>query len=196
MSPFALLAALMGSIVLLGFTDAATVRSRAKRSPDGASDHSVCGYYPSLVGDGDPHQSYYYRQVTQNFDCGDGDCALLKFESRTFNVGFGGSDNAATEDHTFASLGFDVSETWTSGQRFSCSGKRGDKLCAWVKVASTNYTVKNRYSRGCLKQNLNPYVISAPNKDNKGGEYECKRDDDCKYLDAEHWDPNRRAGGP
>lgn len=132
-----------------------------------------CVYSP--VGDGNPHEDFYHVQVSQPETCGPDPgqtCAATQTESHTVGWSFSGGISA----QGWVSAGFDVSESYTSGDSYSCTGNPGEKVCVWLKVAHTAYTVdlsdiSNGVNGVCSTQDFGPLVMESPNTDNADGGY-------------------------
>lgn len=143
-----------------------------------------CKY--ELVGNGDPHQNYFHKQVTENINCGSAaSCSVSKLTSYTisYSVNAGGAVG-------FITGGFAVSESWTSGESYSCTGTPGEDLCVWVNIAHTAYTVKlpSDASTACTNQPYGPLVMESPNTDNEGGGYYCVTGSACRGLGQGYWE--------
>ena len=79
----------------------------------------VCG--PALVGDGSPVQMYKQQQVTNKVsDCGAStQCSTTKSEGKSWSWGVG--EDLESGEEGFISGGFDVSESFESGQSEGCA---------------------------------------------------------------------------
>jgi len=159
--------------------------------------------YTTLVpdGNGNPHQNYQHQQVSDtdpcsqdadgNFDCG---ISYSTSYSYTWSASIGVTDE-------FISGGFSVSESWSSGDSYTCNPLDGDDgICMWYSSANTAYTVEDiEVSSGgegeCATGD--PYVITAPNTNNAGGGPYCVHG--IKYCRANgdfYWDLDGPATGP
>ena len=150
-----------------------------------------CNVQTSLVGDGDPHQAYWHQQVSQNFDCGDGECSVSHVDSKvvgwTADVGFA----------QWISGGFSVQESTSTGNAYGCDAKESnEEVCVWWSVAHTAYTVFNHWLPSCGGIDNSNYILKSPNKNNAGGHGYCVRGKKyCRSIDSGYWDDGR-AGGP
>lgn len=165
-------------------------------------------YKTELVGDGDPHQNYYHIQLsvsgllptnangarltrspTQEANyCGQAtECSVGHEVSKSYTVGWSGG----VSGFDFFSGGFEVQETWATGDTYTCTGKTGDTVCVWYIVAHTAYTVDSWIEYpGCpTGQPIEKEraVIKAPNKNNAGGNYDCRIGDECKAQGEARW---------
>ncbi|KDN34915.1 hypothetical protein K437DRAFT_86952 [Tilletiaria anomala UBC 951] len=159
-------------------------------SPD-AIEPPVCSGKQMLVGDGNPHQNFNYRQVTQNLECGSGGCSTSELDLHTFGW------TATVSGAEFIGFSAGVSESWTSGQTYTCSISDGT-VCLWVKQANTAVTIGKYhcYGTNCGCHQTSTFVEQQPNNNNQGGEYQCRYNSNCTYLGDNYWDYNGCAGGP
>lgn len=136
--------------------------------------------YSTIKGDA-KGQAYQHTQVTENIDCGSGDCAVSKLKQHTFGVSVG-----AEITSPIWGLGASVSEEWTSGETYECGGDEDDGfVCVWLKTAYTIYDVGT--SDGCY--NDDTVEARFPNKNNAGGNYYCVRGERyCRDLDSMYWE--------
>ncbi|KAJ4127885.1 hypothetical protein NW768_008165 [Fusarium equiseti] len=146
-----------------------------------------------LVGDGNPHQNYHHKQISESITCNNANaCGVVKAKSESFTVGF--SVSAGGPADNWISGGFEVSKSWTDANEYSCEGAAGDTVCIWYSTAHTAYTVKKLTSNPCTgTTKYGPYIIFSPNKQNRGGGYYCVNGA-CRAKDDEYWDYNGRAG--
>lgn len=139
-----------------------------------------------LVGNGDSHQNYFHKQVTENVNCGSAaSCAVTKLE--TYTISYSVDVHGVVP---FINGGFTVSESWTSGETYTCNGTPGEALCVWLKVAHTAYTIKlpSDANPSCTNQPYGPLVMESPNTDNQGGEYYCVTGSACRGLGQGYWE--------
>ncbi|KAF1938209.1 hypothetical protein EJ02DRAFT_474332 [Clathrospora elynae] len=128
------------------------------------------------VGDGNPHQNYLLKQISENIDCGAApSCTVGETKSTSYTIGFSGGGSQ------WISGGFDVSKSWSTGNSYSCTGAKGDRVCIWYNTAHTACNA--------------PYVLKSPNSKNQGGGYYCVIGT-CRSKGDEYWNNNGRAGGP
>jgi hypothetical protein len=158
----------------------------SRRHPNSAKKNTA------RVGDGNPHQNYFYIQVSETNTCSGGsDCSVAHTTSET--IGWTASMGGAQ----WISGGFAVSESWTIGNSYSCSAHPGETVCVWHKVAHTAYTVQNVFvGSTCLgTEDTSDYILFSPNTNNVGGGYYCVVGSCRNYMDS-YWVKDGRAGGP
>ena len=165
-------------------------------------------------GDGDPHQNYYDIQVSDTILCDNGDCSAGETNSQSFTVGFSFGTNSNFKP-TFFQAGFSVSETWTTGNTYTCDGTAGESVCIWQRVAHTAVSLmilriwprsRLRFSQYSLGQSqsgvCNPpassdiAIMRSPNDNNLGGGFFCVRGAGCQSKGANSWENDGCAGGP
>jgi hypothetical protein len=147
-----------------------------------------------LVGDGNPHQNFLHKQISENNNCGAApSCSVGETKTTSFTIGFSGGGSK------WVSGGFDVSKSWSTGNTYSCNGAKGDTVCIWYNTAHTAYTVRSTTTSSCYTPNNgqagDPYVLKSPNSQNRGGGYYCVIGT-CRAKGDEYWDNSGRAGGP
>ncbi|CZR64860.1 uncharacterized protein PAC_14759 [Phialocephala subalpina] len=126
------------------------------------------GNVTTIIGDGNPHQNYLLKQLSENIDCATApSCSVCQKESMSYTIGWSSS---ATADE-WLTCGFDVSVSWTTGNTYSCTGNSGDTVCVWYNTAHTAYTVQNGAYNDCTR--FSPLggtlVMYSPNSNNVGG---------------------------
>ena len=82
-------------------------------------------------GNGDPHQNYYHRQISNTVTCGSGDCSVTSESAPVSRF-----TNSATFEY-WISGGFAVEQSLPGGDTFTCSASAGDTVCVWQNVAYT-----------------------------------------------------------
>ncbi|KAH6888424.1 hypothetical protein B0T10DRAFT_488155 [Thelonectria olida] len=162
----------------------------------GLDERQYCTWYTttSLVGDGNPHQNFLHKQLSETIACGTADsCSVGSMNSRSFTIGWSADASAAG----WISGGFSVTETWTTGNTYTCTAGEGETICIWYNTAHTAYTVQNYDRNVCGTSNTNggPYVMYSPNDKNSGGGYYCVIGT-CRSQGDQYWDKTGRAGGP
>lgn len=90
----------------------------------------------STRGDGDPNQNYLDVQVSDNIACTDGGCSVGQESSQSVTIGFSFGTNSNFKP-TFFQGGFSVSESWETGNDYTCDGEAGETICIWQRVAHT-----------------------------------------------------------
>ncbi|KAJ4296491.1 hypothetical protein N0V90_006536 [Kalmusia sp. IMI 367209] len=121
-----------------------------------------------VVDDGDPHQNYYHKQLSEVINCGAAPSCSAGYEvSKSYTIGWTSGISA----DSWISAGFEVQESWTTGNEYTCYGASGDDVCIWYNTAHTAYTVKNKVWNTCVDNERfsDPFVMKSPNKANRGG---------------------------
>ncbi|PYH66916.1 uncharacterized protein BO88DRAFT_445315 [Aspergillus vadensis CBS 113365] len=147
------------------------------------------------VGDGDPHQNYWRKQLSENLDCGDADhCTVGASQSKSYTIGW----TATADASQWISGGFAVQASWTTGLDYQCTASSHQTVCIWYNTAHTAYTVQNGPYNLCTGFNPNNgagFVMFSPNQNNKGGGYYCVIGT-CRSQGQYYWDKSGPAGGP
>ena len=168
----------------------------------------------ALPGDGDPHQNYYNIQVSSNQICSaDDSCSAGEQQSKSFTINFSFGSNSNFKP-SFFQAGFGVSESWTTGNSYTCNGDPGQTVCVFQRVAHTavgeslpashrslthvQYSVGEDDPKcGSDPSPSDPVAIMrSPNANNQGGSFYCATGTDCQYQGYDFWGPNVCAGGP
>ncbi|UZJ55609.1 hypothetical protein CBS101457_004929 [Exobasidium rhododendri] len=142
------------------------------------------------VGDGNPHASCRRKQISGSLSCGGGSCSTTLGKSRKVHF-----DSGGTIGGRFATLGFNVSESFTVNTPYDyyCAGSRGQTICITALVTYTDYTAKESVISGdCTKADGAPYVIYAPNTDSPHL-FQCQHGAACGGSDSEQWDHDGAA---
>ncbi|KAF5975483.1 hypothetical protein FCOIX_7669 [Fusarium coicis] len=149
----------------------------------------------TLVGDGDPHQNYFHKQLSENINCANAaSCSVGQTDSTSYTIGW--TAGASSPGGGWISGGFSVSESWTTGNSYTCNAGKGETVCIWYNIAHTAYTVQEYTKNTCTEgKGGTPYVMYSPNENNKGGGYYCVIGT-CRSKGEGYWDYNGRAGGP
>lgn len=173
-----------------------------------------CDPTTSKVGDGNPHQNYYHKQVSETMDCGGRpDCSVTKSTSYTqgwiagisvtgpkiplSGGGEGGKGLSSIDVLSWITGGFDVIKTYTTGTSYTCPSDGVDTVCIWWNVAYTAYTVEATAPSWCGVPKVGPYIMWSPNNNDGGGGPYCVRG--ARYCRAQgqgYWVDSGRAGGP
>ncbi|GAQ40516.1 hypothetical protein AtubIFM55763_001444 [Aspergillus tubingensis] len=147
------------------------------------------------VGDGDPHQNYWRKQLSENLDCGNADhCTVGATQSKSYTIGW----TATADASQWISGGFAVQASWTTGLDYQCTASSHQTVCIWYNTAHTAYTVQNGLYNVCTGFNPNNgagFVMFSPNQNNKGGGYYCVIGT-CRSQGQNYWDKSGPAGGP
>ncbi|KAI1044192.1 hypothetical protein LB505_008607 [Fusarium chuoi] len=171
----------------------------AKREANPINDPPACSILTgtSLVGDGDPHQNYFHKQLSEVVNCGTAQsCSVGNSQSISYTIGW----TATLTPVSWISGGFSVSESWSTGNTYTCTGSAGEDVCVWYNTAHTAYTVQNRERDSCdvgggWESTGDPFVMYSPNESNRGGGYYCVIGT-CRAQGDNYWDYSGRAGGP
>ena len=105
-------------------------------------------------------------------------CGTSKLKSHTFGI------DAGVTISNVIGLGAGVSESWTSGETYTCDGIKDDTVCVWVNVAYTVFDMKT--ADGCSDKSL--IEAKFPNEDNAGGGYYCVTGTNCRSIDQHYWE--------
>ncbi|RBR26133.1 uncharacterized protein FIESC28_01161 [Fusarium coffeatum] len=181
------------------FLNSKNSKSFAKREPSPINDPPPCSVLTmtSLVGDGDPHQNYFHKQLSEVVSCGSApSCSVGNTQSVSYTIGW----TASLTPVSWISGGFSVSESWSTGNTYSCTGSTGEDVCVWYNTAHTAYTVQNMQRDSCAvgggwDADGDPFVMFSPNANNRGGGYYCVIGT-CRAQGDNYWDYSGRAGGP
>ncbi|KAF5660303.1 hypothetical protein FCIRC_12181 [Fusarium circinatum] len=171
----------------------------AKREANPINDPPACSVLTrtSLVGDGDPHQNYFHKQLSEVVNCGTAQsCSVGNSQSVSYTIGW----TATLTPVSWISGGFSVSESWNTGNTYTCTGSAGEDVCVWYNTAHTAYTVQNKERDSCAvgggwDSTGDPFVMYSPNESNRGGGYYCVIGT-CRAQGDNYWDYSGRAGGP
>ncbi|PWY78986.1 hypothetical protein BO83DRAFT_461263 [Aspergillus eucalypticola CBS 122712] len=135
------------------------------------------------VGDGDPHQNYWRKQLSENLDCVGADhCNVGASQSNSYAIGW----TATADASQWISGGFAVQASWTTGLDYQCTASSHQTVCIWYNTSHAAYTVQNGLYNVCTRFNPNngaAFVIFSPNQNNK-----------CQGQN--YWDKSGPAGGP
>lgn len=149
------------------------------------------------VGDGDPHQNSFEIQVTDNLNCGAGteSCTITKLTSHTVGWTFTGGPSIAT-GKLWTAAGFAVTDSYTTGESYSCAAPPGQTVCVWSHIAFTAYTVVTYTPNGCDSKDTEPYVMKSPNANEVGSYFYCVTGGACRSNGQGYWVNEGRPGGP
>ncbi|KAF5675860.1 hypothetical protein FCIRC_7232 [Fusarium circinatum] len=148
-----------------------------------------------LVGAGDPHQNYFHKQLSENINCASAaSCSVGQSDSTSYTIGW--TAGVSSPEGGWISGGFSVSESWTTGNSYTCNAGKGETVCIWYNIAHTAYTVQEWTKNTCTEgSGGTPFVMFSPNENNKGDGYYCVIGT-CRSKGEGDWDYNGRAGGP
>ncbi|KAG5747388.1 hypothetical protein H9Q70_009931 [Fusarium xylarioides] len=146
-----------------------------------------------LVGDGNPRQHYLHKQLSEPIVCGPSPgCSVGRTDSESFTIS--GTINPG-RDKWWGSFGFSVTKAWTTGNSYTCNGNQNETVCIWYKTAQTTFVVKeHKKAPGESQWTESIHDVSAPNKNNKGGNYYCVIGHGCKAKGDSWWDRKGRNG--
>ena len=162
----------------------------------------------NLVGDGNPHQNWIYKQVSETTDC-TGNPSSSTSITDTQTVDYSLSANVAIGWFTG---GFAVSESFSTGSTnsFGCAtedgGSQDGSLCVFERIQTTAYTAQ---TRSCSNSTCSgndctdwsePVIITAPNDLQAGCFYDNFQLTDvgisCQYKGYQLTIADGPAGGP
>ncbi|KAL4894784.1 hypothetical protein BDV59DRAFT_164140 [Aspergillus ambiguus] len=147
------------------------------------------------VGDGNPHQNYLRKQLSENLSCESAaTCTVGAMQSKSYTIRWTASANSAQ----WISGGFAVQQSWTTGLNYECTASSHQTVCIWYNTAHTAYTVQNGLYNQCTGFSPNKdasFVMFSPNQNNKGGGFYCVIGT-CRSQGQNYWDKSGRAGGP
>ncbi|KAL6789609.1 hypothetical protein J3E68DRAFT_438894 [Trichoderma sp. SZMC 28012] len=146
-------------------------------------------------GDGSPSQSMQFIQLSENIFCGAAsECSAGREDSTSYTIGF----SVAGALTRWASVGFAVEQSRSTGNTYTCTGQRNEQVCVRYMMAHTNYNVFNSLRNGCGSISRgNRARITSPNANNKRGSYLCGIGAaQCKYKNYRWWINNYQSGGP
>ncbi|CAG7564520.1 unnamed protein product [Fusarium equiseti] len=145
----------------------------------------------------DPHQNYLHKQLSEVVNCGSApSCSVGNTQSVSYTIGW----TANLTPVSWISGGFSVSESWSTGNTYCCTGSTGEDVCVWYNTAHTAYSVQNMQRDSCKvgggwDTDGDPFVMFSPNTNNRGGGYYCVIGT-CRAQGDNYWDYSGRAGGP
>ncbi|KAF2654468.1 hypothetical protein K491DRAFT_679628 [Lophiostoma macrostomum CBS 122681] len=143
-----------------------------------------CGWNDiiALVGNGNPRRSNLHKQVTEVIECAKAESCEVGHESiKSFTIGA----SITAGDGEFATLGFDVSETRSTGETYTCVFVKGQKGCVKYLMPHISYDAQHWLEGSCGLEFADPvYTIRAPSS--KEGHFYCW--DDCGYMGDENWE--------
>lgn len=183
-----------------GFLDATTQQTPknttrlTKRQSDVAGETCDVSSWTELVGDGNPHQNFLAKQLSDTINCGNAaTCSASQSQSKSYSIGF--SADATYEE--WISGGFSVEMSWETGNEYVCGGSTGETVCTWYQTAHTAYTVVNCDATTCDPEcnPSDPFVMFSPNHNNAGGGYYCVTGT-CRAQGDSYWNFDGPAGGP
>ncbi|KJZ73726.1 hypothetical protein HIM_06844 [Hirsutella minnesotensis 3608] len=148
---------------------------------------------PVLVGDGNPHQNWLHKQISENMDCGDGSCSVGYTQSTSYTI-----TATLSAAYEWFSGGFSVSYSEATGQSYTCNGNPNQRVCSWYSMAHTAYTARETTFNQCGTTSTGgQYIIWSPNKENRHGNHYCVRGNYCRNKGDEYWDKSdKMPGGP
>jgi hypothetical protein len=180
----------------------------ADRGDGGGCGHSTI-QQTIVVGDGNPHQNFLYKQVSGVTDC-DGNPGGSAAVTQTLTVSHGISLGASVD---FITGGFDVSVSTSTGftNSFGCGtpggGSEPGSLCVFERIQLTAYTVNTQTcvigygacggEETCTPNTSPNSVLYAPNSIQGSCFYDnFQLNLPCGVLGTEHRFDSGPAGGP
>lgn len=125
--------------------------------------------------------TFFRSQLTEKIDCSSAKgCGTTHLEQRTF-----GYSVAVGANTPFNSVGFGVTQEWTSGEEYSCEGETGDIVCVWVKIKYIEYDVEPENCDG----ESGVRTLRAPAEGTGTGkrDYYCVTGKYCRTLGEGYW---------
>ena len=210
----AFIAAIVGTLISPILTFPTNDTELAKRLPP---EIPICRSRTVMVGDGDPHQVHYHKQVsvripllnllrgdiTKNAHTDQGiqtcdqknECEISREDGYSVTVGW--SMESTDLGYFFISGGFSVEETRSQSRSHVCSGSPGDTVCVWYRADYTAYQV---HKQGIPADCNNPEdrgIMRSPNSgDYNNGFYcvvgTCRNEGDYYWEDGEAGPPDNR----
>ncbi|KAF5689054.1 hypothetical protein FDENT_4556 [Fusarium denticulatum] len=131
----------------------------------------------------------------ENINCASAaSCSVGQTDSTSYTIGW--TAGISSPGGRWISGDFSVSESWTTGNSYTCNAGKRETVCIWYNIAHTAYTVQEWTKNTCTDgHGGTPYVMYSPNENNKGGGYYCVIGT-CRSKGEGYWDYNGRAGGP
>lgn len=131
---------------------------------------------------------YLHKQVSEPMGCGDGGndaatCSVSRLTSHTigWHADIGGMV-------PFASLGFGVSESFTTGNSYTCSQGTQGTVCVWARIEHISYNVEMdqplQDADVCDSQPHGVYRITAPTGQIS---YYCVHGGACRTDGENYW---------
>ncbi|KAL6693451.1 hypothetical protein J3F84DRAFT_396359 [Trichoderma pleuroticola] len=145
--------------------------------------------------DGSPTQSMQFIQLSENIFCGAAsECSAGREDATSYTIGF----SVAGALTRWASVGFAVEQSRSTGNTYSCTGQRNERVCIRYMMAYTIYNVFNSMRNRCRSISRgNRARITSPNANNKRGGYICGVGTaQCNYKNYRWWITNYQSGGP
>ncbi|KAH7127871.1 hypothetical protein B0J13DRAFT_453966 [Dactylonectria estremocensis] len=139
----------------------------------------------------DPHQLYFFQQMTSNHQCGTEGCEISKSDVQGQTV----SVHADVSAGGWISAGFEVSQYEESGEVQTCYGEAGDTICVFWRTANTIYTANIQSNVCCRAGDKSPIVITSPNKNEVGSGSICGRNEQCHTKGHSYWNNMERQNG-
>lgn len=137
------------------------------------------------MGDGNPHVSCRWIQVSSDIQCGPAGCSVSYAQGRTLEWSVAG-----TAGGPFATLGFGVTQAYTTSNEYLCNGGPNQWTCITAIVEYIEYTAKEVEVNGnCYGLHSDPYIIRAPSLENRD-RYLCHTGAHCHGIGWEKWEHN------
>ncbi|ORX35461.1 hypothetical protein BD324DRAFT_652587 [Kockovaella imperatae] len=159
-----------------------------------SSNYPIVSMSDQNPGNGDPHQNYWHVQLSESITCSQ-DAGCQVGQSQTTSITVDWSLASAADITEWFTAGFDVSESWTTGNSYTCDGNAGETVCIWQNVAHTAYSVMEEEINNCVGvTSSHAGVIRSPNSNNQGGGFYCVVGT-CGDQGDGYWEAGC-AGGP
>ncbi len=152
--------------------------AHVKRLPPPSGFNLECRY-DELVGDKKADLVHHW-QVSKNFECGNGECAVAEIQQHTFGV-----EASVGIAYSVFSAGVGLTFEWTNGDQYECSGQEGDVICVWAKAEYALYDVTPS-NAVCNLKDGNGLIIEAKIPKDNGQDIYCVRGP-CRDEDQNYW---------
>ena len=130
---------------------------------------------------------YLHKQVTQLNNCNGVDCGVNHIEMTTFGYEIVGGLNSP-----YNSVGFGVSQEWTSGNEYNCGTTGFKEVCVWASVKYLEYQVREIGPACETGGDTNKVTMRAPSTDTSQNHYYCMTGPNCKGLGEQFYDGQTR----
>ncbi|KAF2171372.1 hypothetical protein M409DRAFT_18488 [Zasmidium cellare ATCC 36951] len=127
---------------------------------------------------------YKHRQLTDNISCGAATSCTAGYSVQE-GYSFTWSASVQTE---FASAGFEVQMSWTTGTNYECDVDSGETGCVWFGKRFKEYTVRRSLCDTCTGCDEKDITYTSPTNDNSGaGDFYCVTGSACRSVGQEYW---------
>ena len=126
-----------------------------------------------------------FVQISENNDCGEGECSVTVSESHTFGI----EGSAEISVANFGSIGGGITEEWTTGEEKQCVGEDTTAVCIWSRSKYRKFKAKVPNSEGVKNCNnrQEQKEIWVPVKGSENDNY-CVRGGACRQKGDFYWE--------